>query len=109
MYTGMAFRSNLEGESEAVLEIRAIDIERWDQRAYCGTLEYRARSDFRPGIHAGTLLWTVEWRDTPEVLVEFFPGAEFEDAQLVRRHQQRLIDSLLDTLAQRIGHETLFT
>lgn len=92
-----------------VLEILAIDIERWDHRAYCGTLEYRATSDLRPETHLGTLLWTVEWRDTPEVLVEFFPGGDFEDAQLVRKHQQRLIDSLLNTLAQRIGHETLFT
>jgi len=98
-----------------VLEILAIDIERWDPRAYCGTLEYRATSDFRfavtgdPEVYLGTLLWTVEWRSTPEVLVEFFPGGEFEDAQLVKKHQQRLIDSLLDTLAQRIGHETLFT
>jgi len=92
-----------------VLEILAIDIERWDPRAYCGTLEYRAASDFRPDVHLGTLLWTVEWRSTPEVLVEFFPGGEFEDAHLVKQHQQRLVDSLLDTLAQRIGHETLFT
>lgn len=98
-----------------MLEILAIDIERWDSRAYCGTLEYRAASDLRfmptgaPEVHDGTLLWTVEWRNTPEVLVEFFPGGEFEDAQLVKRHQQRLIDSLLATLAERIGHETLFT
>lgn len=98
-----------------MLEIFAIDIERWDARAYCGTLEYRAASDFRfgaggfPEVHMGTLLWTVEWRSTPEVLVEFFPGGEFEDAQLVKKHQQHLIDSLLETLAERVGHETLFT
>lgn len=91
-----------------MLEILAIDIERWDTRAYCGTLEYRATSDLRPGLHDGTLLWTVEWRNTPEVLVEFFPGGEFEDAHLVKRHQQHLIDRLLNTLTERIGHETLF-
>lgn len=86
-----------------MFEILSIDIERCDEWAYCGILEYRSIQ------HDGTLLWTVEWQDTPEVLVEFFPGGTFEDASLVRTHQQRLIDSLLETLSQRIGQETLFS
>lgn len=83
--------------------IHAIEIERWDDRTYCGTLEYRAPK------RVGTLLWTVEWRTTPEVLVEFFPGSEFEDVDLIQDQQDLLISSLLDTLSDRMGQETLFT
>lgn len=83
--------------------IHTIEIERSDSRAFCGTMEYRAPR------RVGTLLWTVEWRDTPEVLVEFFPGSAFEDVDLVRDHQDLLISGLLETLTERIGRETLFT
>ena len=85
------------------MDIVSIDIERTDGRTSCGALEF---------LHAqtyGTLLWTVEWRDSSEVTVEFFPGSRGEVADLVRRHQRILIDHLLDTLVQRLGHETLFT
>lgn len=83
--------------------IQAIEIERSGDTHYCGTLEYLGPND------TGTLLWTVEWRQTPEVLVEFFPGTDFADAELVRDHQNLLISRLLDTLAERMGKETLFT
>lgn len=83
--------------------IHSIDIERWDDRAYCGILEYCGEEG------SATLLWTVEWRDTPEVLVEFFPGNEFEDVTLIHYYQELLISSLLDTLSERMGRETLFT
>ncbi|HEY9899120.1 MAG TPA: hypothetical protein V6D00_08060 [Pantanalinema sp.] len=86
-----------------MLAIQAIDIERSDDKAYCGTLDYQ--TVYRSGV----LLWTVEWRQTPEVVVEFFPGESFEDAELVRDHQTLLIRSLLDTLTERMGRETLFT
>lgn len=83
--------------------IQAIEIERSDDRSYCGILEYGTL------LSSGTVLWTVEWRDTPEVLVEFFPGDAFEDADTLRHHQAELISGLLDTLAERMGRETLFT
>ena len=83
------------------MNIVSIDIERTDGRTFCGTLEYRHDH------HYGTLLWTVEWRESLEVMVEFFPGTEFEVLDEVRDHQQLLIDRLLDTLVQRIGKETL--
>lgn len=86
-----------------MFSIQAIDIERSGDKHYCGTLEYEGHNQ------SGTLLWTVEWRQTPEVLVEFFPGNDFADAELVRDHQDVLITRLLDTLAQRTGKETLFT
>lgn len=84
------------------MEIVSIDLERNDGRAFCGTLEYCADH------HYGTLLWTVEWRDSLEVTVEFFPGTDFDVADVVRTHQKALIDRLLDTLVQRLGKETLF-
>lgn len=83
--------------------IEAIEIERSDGRSYCGILEYASWRQ------RGTLLWTVEWRDTPEVLVEFFPGDAFEDAETLREHQALLISGVLDTLSERMGQETLFT
>ena len=86
-----------------VLDIVAIEIERQDGRTFCGTLE------FAHGRRSGVLLWTVEWHDTPEVMVEFFPGTSHDVTDLVRQHQKLLIDRLLDTLMQRIGKETLFT
>ncbi|HEY9855475.1 MAG TPA: hypothetical protein V6D05_07050, partial [Stenomitos sp.] len=64
---------------------------------------------YRAPRQVGTLLWTVEWRDTPEVLVEFFPGGAFEDVELVKDHQDLLINGLLETLTERLGRETLFT
>jgi len=85
------------------MDIVAIEIERQDGRMFCGTLEftYNKRAD--------VLLWTTEWHDTPEVMVEFFPGTSRDITDLVREHQKMLIDKLLDTLVQRIGKETLFT
>lgn len=85
------------------MDIVAIEIERQDGHAFCGTLE------FAHGKRVGVLLWTVEWRNTPEVMVEFFPGTGQDVTDVVRLHQKTLIDGLLDTLMQRTGKETLFT
>lgn len=85
------------------MDIVAIEIERQDGRMFCGTLE------FSHSRRASALLWTVEWHDTPEVMVEFFPGTSHDVTDLVRQHQKMLIDRLLDTLVQRIGKETLFS
>lgn len=85
------------------MDIVAIEIERQDGRMFCGTLE--SKHDKRVIV----LLWTVEWHDTPEVMVEFFPGTSHNVTDLVRQHQKVLIDRLLDTLMQRIGKETLFS
>lgn len=79
-----------------------IEIERQDCRIFCGTLVFR---------HEGrreALTWTVEWSDSPEVMVEFFNGTSRDVTDLVREHQKPLIDKLLDTLMKRVGRETLF-
>ncbi|MBI2483809.1 hypothetical protein HYV71_01325 [Candidatus Uhrbacteria bacterium] len=87
---------------ESISEIISIDIERQDGRMFCGTLEFRYNK------RVDVLLWTVEWHDAPEVMVEFFPGTSRDVTDLVRQHQKMLIDELLDTLMKRIGKETLF-
>lgn len=85
------------------MDIVAIEIERQDARMFCGTLE------FTHNKRAGVLIWTAEWHDTPEVMVEFFPGTSHDVTDLVRTHQKVLIDRLLDTIMKRIGKETLFS
>lgn len=84
------------------MDIEYIELERQDGRLFCGTLAFRHEE------RTEMLLWTVEWHDTPEVLVEFFPGTGRDVTDLVREHQKPLIDKLLDTLMQRVGRETLF-
>ncbi len=84
------------------MEVGPIEIERQDGRKFCGTLE------FRHAHRNVVLLWTTEWGDTPEVMVELFHGTAGDHTDLVREHQKFLIDKILDTLVQRVGKETLY-
>lgn len=84
------------------MTILTIDIERQSNGCQCGTLTFSA------GDREGKLLWMTQWRRAQKVTVEFIP-AEGATQQDVRDHYNHLVDSLVQTVFERVSRKALFS
>ena len=82
--------------------IDSIHIERQTNGCQCGTLI------LRDGDAIAHVLWQLIWRRGQQVVAEFVPG-EGATQDLIRRHHAHLVDTLVQSIFDRISRKALFS